>query len=106
LPPGAQAESFDDPPTCFMTDNFPVAKTIEHGAVCDCKVLAQALHLDGRAISFDYCRRVLQMRWRLTCRHGSLEVPAAGIAVGERWRELGPMDPVKAILISNELSEA
>lgn len=89
-----------------MTDTFPIARRIEHGAECDCNVLAQTLGLEGRAISYEYCRRVLQKRWRMTCHHGVPRAQEGRAACGDRWRELGPIDPVKAILISNEPSEA
>lgn len=75
---------------------------IDHGAQCECKVLAQAMGLDPRAISFDYCQRVLQKHWRMTCRHGQTAPPAAVTASTERWRDLGPVDSIKAILISSD----
>ena len=52
--------------------------------------------------SFDYCTRVLQKRWRMTCRHGCLEAVTAASGSGERWHDIGPVDAVKAILISND----
>jgi hypothetical protein len=84
-----------------MTDDAcSSARRIEHGDRCDCALLAQATHLDPRALSFDYCQRVLHLHWRMTCRHGRPPAPSAA-GPGERWRDIGPVDPVKAILISN-----
>lgn len=74
---------------------------MDHGGHCDCELLALAFGVSPGAISFDYCHRVLQKHWRITCRHGSHHAePVSG--TGERWRDIGPIDPVKAILISNE----
>ena len=85
-----------------MTDAFNHAQKIRHGGHCDCELLARALGIDPRAISFDYCTRVLQKRWRMTCRHGCLEAVTAASGSGERWHDIGPVDAVKAILISND----
>jgi hypothetical protein len=75
---------------------------MEHGDQCNCTLLAQALGMDSRFISFAFCHRVLHGHWRLTCRHGQpASEPVAG--PGERWKDVGPADPVKAILIVNEL---
>jgi hypothetical protein len=40
-------------------------------------------------------------RWRITCNHGCGNAPPPGGST-ERWRDIGPMDSVKAILVSNE----
>ena len=82
-----------------MTDACKSTRRIEHGDHCDCALLAQALHLDPRTVSFDYCQRVLHLHWRMTCRHGA--PPAPAVPASERWRDIGSVDPVKAILISN-----
>ena len=76
-------------------------RVAEHEARCSCKMLVQAVGLDPRSLSFDYRYRLLQKRWRMTCTHGE---PASAIAAtggGERWRYLGQIDPVRAILMSN-----
>lgn len=79
---------------------------MEHGEQCSCKLLAQALGLDPRALTFEYCHRVLHQHWRMTCRHGRPTNLPATIAISDRWRSVGPIDPVKAILLSNdEVSE-
>lgn len=74
---------------------------IPHGTHCDCVLLAAAVGLGPRAISFDYCRNVLQRRWSLTCKHG--EVQSAGMAtiLGEKWKDKGDINPVLAILVKN-----
>ena len=72
----------------------------EHGDHCDCVLLANALRMKPSHITFEYCRRVLQKRWRMTCLHGCHHIPPRGLAV-ERWRDMGDVDRVKAILISN-----
>ncbi len=76
--------------------------TIEHGEQCSCKLLALATGLDPRALSFEYCQRVLQKRWRMTCCHGRPASEPASGGPSERWRDVGPIDSVKAILLSNE----
>jgi hypothetical protein len=88
-----------------MTNACNYAKKVAHGGHCDCEILAQALGIDPRAISFDYCTRVLQRRWHMTCRHGSPEAVPTAAGTGERWHDIGPVDAVKAILISNDPTE-
>ena len=75
---------------------------IEHGDQCDCKALAAAAGLDPRALSDRYCRAVLQKRWRLVCRHGEAARPASPPGLAKHWRGVGPVDPIKAILMSND----
>ena len=78
---------------------------IQHGDHCECKLLARTLNIDPSAISFAFCQRVLQRHWRMTCRHGVQDVAPAPLPAVERWRELGEVDAVKAILICNDPSE-
>lgn len=88
-----------------MTDPSGASRCIQHGDHCECTLLARTLNIDPAAISFSFCQRVLQKHWRMTCRHGSQgETPRLVPAV-ERWRELGEVDAVKAILISNDPSQ-
>ena len=75
---------------------------VEHGAQCSCKLLAQAMGLDPRKLSFDYCCRVLQKRWRMTCTHGEPASAVASTGLGERWRHVRRISPVLAILMSND----
>ncbi len=88
-----------------MTDAFNRAPKLVHGGHCDCELLAQAFGIDPRAISFDYCTRVLQRNWHMDCRHGCAEAMPAASGSGERWHDIGPVDAVKAILISNDPTE-
>jgi hypothetical protein len=76
-------------------------KAIPHGTRCDCKLLAEALHMDSSNVSYEYCRNALQRRWRITCRHGEL-MPAANPANPvEKWKDLGEMTPLNALLVQN-----
>lgn len=86
-----------------MNERSKLTDRVNHGQQCSCKLLAQAVGLDPRNLSFEYCQEVLQKRWRLTCRHGQPAgvVPVA-TGLSEHWRDVGPVDPVKAILISND----
>lgn len=77
---------------------------IDHGEQCSCKLLALATGMDPRALTFEYCQRVLHKHWGMTCRHGQRSTPPAVAGAGGRWRDAGPIDPVKAILISNDHS--
>lgn len=88
-----------------MHETFITTRVIEHGGRCDCELLAQAMHIDPSAISFEYCRNVLQKRWRMTCRHGRPEPRLAATGASEHWRDIGQLDPIKAILISNDATE-
>lgn len=89
-----------------MTETCNADRKIEHGERCDCVLLARALHLDPASISFEYCQRVLRKHWRMTCRHGAPNPAPSAVGTAQRWREVGPVDAVKAILISNEPQEA
>ncbi len=57
--------------------------------------------VEPKTISFNYCRTVLMKRWVLECNHGCRHAPASE-GSSDKWHDLGPMDPVKAILIKNE----
>lgn len=85
-----------------MTEPSNRLASMDHGEECSCKLLAQALGMDPRALSFEYCHRVLHKHWSMTCRHGRHVQPAVADAVAERWSDIGPVDPVKAILIIND----
>jgi hypothetical protein len=74
-----------------------------HGDRCDCALLARAMRMSPRAISFAFCHDVLQKRWRMTCLHGCR--PAEVAPAVQRWQDLGEVDAVQAILISNEPSQ-
>ena len=72
-----------------------------HGNHCSCRFLARAVGCDPKTIRFDYCRHVLMKRWRVECNHGCFDEKPA-IAADEKWHDIGPIDPVKAILLGNE----
>lgn len=72
-----------------------------HGDRCACRLLAAAVGCKPAAIPFEYCRTVLMKRWRLECNHGCRDDEAVRPR-SEKWRDVGPIDPVKAILIRNE----
>lgn len=79
-----------------------VTERMEHGELCSCKLLAQAAGMDPRALSFGYCHSVLHRHWRMTCHHGQpLSAPVVA-GLGEHWRHVGRIDPVKAILMIND----
>jgi hypothetical protein len=85
-------------------NNDSSARIAGHCGVCECEKLAAAMGCDPSTITFDYCLRVLQRHWRMNCRHGSAEdLPRVGIA--HRWKDAGPTDALKAILISNAPEE-
>ena len=85
-----------------MNEILKVKADIEHGGSCSCTLLAQAVGLDPRKLSFEYCHRVLHKRWQMTCRHGQRESLPVATVLSEHWRNVGTVDPVKAILISND----
>lgn len=73
---------------------------------CSCQLLALAVGVDPRALSFGYCCRVLQKHWHMTCTHGEPMRGLEATGLGERWRYTGRIDPALAILMSNDaLSE-
>ena len=82
-----------------------LGQEIDHGGHCDCELLARALRLDPRTISFDYCLRVLQKHWRMTCRHGRQESCLKERRLADGWHEVGSMDAVKAILMDQQAVE-
>lgn len=72
-----------------------------HGNLCACRALAEAMGCDPKTIRFEYCRAVLMKHWHLECNHGcQKEEPE--VKAGEKWHDVGPIDPIKAILIKNE----
>jgi len=71
---------------------------IPHGDFCSCTILADAVGADRSAIPFEFCRRVLQKRWRMTCRHG---LTRAELEEGKRAAPaLGRLDATQAILVN------
>jgi len=52
-------------------------------------------------LTYNYCRTVLQKRWFVECNHGCCNGQKT-VAPRDAWHDLGPIDPIKAILIINE----
>jgi hypothetical protein len=76
-------------------------KQNNHGNRCSCQVLASIVGGDPSTISFAFCRSVLMKHWDLDCNHGCKDAQAE-ITRSDKWRDVGQIDPVKAILIKNE----
>lgn len=76
-------------------------KPAGHGDRCTCRLLAAAVGGNPKALRFNYCRSILQRRWRLECNHGCTPVEPP-LSTTDKWHGLGPIDPVKAVLIINE----
>lgn len=72
----------------------------EHGKRCSCRLLADAVGCDPKTIRFSFCRTVLAKRWIINCDHMARDEPAE--PPRPEWRGVGPIDPVKAILVKNE----
>jgi hypothetical protein len=77
-------------------------KPTEHGDRCVCKMLALAVGLNPKALSYNYCRSVLQRRWVVECNHGCLTTDHPAADSEAKWHDVGQVDSVKAILIMNE----
>lgn len=73
----------------------------KHGARCDCLLLAKATQGGPDAVTFSYCHNVLQKRYVMTCRHGEASPLVDVSKASERWQDLGEIDAVKAILVTN-----
>lgn len=91
-----------DGPRITMIDKAIHTDPIDHGDQCSCVLLARAVGLDPRKLTFAYCHRVLHKHWRMTCRHGERSGAPVAAALSEHWRNVGAVDPVKAVLISND----
>lgn len=92
------------PATAVGEPRAPDTHRIDHGASCECAVLAQALGLSPRAVTYAFCAQVLQRRWRMTCRHGSAEPAIPPRDSTGRWKDLGEIDEVTAILVHDGTS--
>lgn len=73
----------------------------EHGSRCSCRLLADAVGCSAKAIRFTYCQAVLMKHWAIECNHNCHDEPAAPVR-SVPWHDVGPIDPIKAILIRNE----
>lgn len=76
-------------------------KPPEHGNRCTCRMLAAAVGCNPKTLTYNYCRTVLQKRWFVECNHGCYNDQEAA-SPRDAWHDLGPIDPIKAILIINE----
>jgi hypothetical protein len=92
------SRSLPDP--CDLHDGSRHAP-VRHGTHCDCVALAAALGLPAGAISFYYCRTMLQRRWSMTCKHGEVESASEPAIPYAKWKNKGDMNPVLAILVKN-----
>lgn len=70
-----------------------------HGDQCSCLLLALAVRAGRDAVSFSYCRSVLQKHWQVHCNHGVCHAEREPVSPAERWINTGHPDSVKAILI-------
>lgn len=70
-----------------------------HGGRCSCLLLALAVRAGRDAVSFSYCRNVLQKHWEMHCDHGACRAAPMPVPPAERWAGTGHPDAVKAILI-------
>lgn len=70
-----------------------------HGDQCSCLLLALAVRAGRDAVSFSYCRNVLQKHWEVRCNHGGCGAAPEPVSPAERWANTGHPDAVKAILI-------
>jgi hypothetical protein len=64
-------------------------------------LLAAATQASPDAITFSYCRDILQRRYAMTCRHGEGKPSDEKAARSEQRVGYGRMDAVKAIVLRN-----
>lgn len=72
-----------------------------HGAQRECMALAAAMRMDRSAISFTFCRTMLQRHWAMRCQHGGWAESVDLIPSDQRWRQHDEITPVLAILLEN-----
>ena len=73
----------------------------EHGNRCSCRLLAGLVGCNPKVIRFTYCQAVLMKHWVMECNHGCHD-EIVELLRSDKWHDVGPIDPIKAILISNE----
>lgn len=73
----------------------------DHGAHCDCLMLCAAARTSSAAVSYSYCRNVLQRRYIMTCEHGPRVPIAEPIGAVEPWHGFDKLDAVQAMLLCN-----
>ncbi len=80
----------------MMNDRKPA----EHGNRCSCRLLADLVGCKPETIRFSYCQVVLMKHWIIECNHGCHD-EIVQAARSDKWHDMGPIDPVAAILIRN-----
>lgn len=73
-------------------------RDVDHGEMCDCMLLAQAIGAPPSSVDFAYCQNVLQKHWSLRCNHGC-RIP--GPRITRELPRLDTHDPVHAVLLVN-----
>lgn len=71
----------------------------DHGNRCSCRLLAELVGCDPKTIRFTYCQAVLMKHWVIECNHLCHDDVPAELGRSSKWRDIGPIDPVKTILI-------
>jgi hypothetical protein len=72
----------------------------EHGNRCSCRLLADLIGCHPKMVRFTYCQAVLMKHWTMECNHGCHDEIVESGSIG-KWHDVGPVDPVTAILIKN-----
>lgn len=72
----------------------------DHGNRCYCRLLADVIGCHPKAVCFTYCQAVLMKHWTMECNHGCHDAIVETGSSG-KWHDIGPIDPVAAILIRN-----
>lgn len=82
------------------THGWPLARHWEgeHGVHCSCRALAAATGVEPSSIDYNFCRRVLQKRWRINCDHIPHVSPSK---VTPEPPPHDSRDPLHALLIAN-----
>ena len=72
----------------------------EHGNRCFCRVLAGLIGCNPKAVRCTYCQAVLMKHWVMECNHSCHDEIVESVR-SDKWHDVGPVDPIKAILIGN-----
>lgn len=76
-------------------------KPPEHGDRCTCRMLAAAVGCNPKTLTYNYCRTIAAKT--LVCGvQSDCCNEQKTVAPHDAWHDLGPIDPIKAILIINE----
>jgi hypothetical protein len=69
-----------------------------HGSHCACRLLAACAGAEPSAVDYEFCRRVLQKRWRMSCDH----IPQVRrTRVTPNLPPHDPHDAIQLLLIAN-----